>query len=231
MREMWPNQTRQRITAGGWFGSFRRKNLENHTSFPGPRRQKLLEDERTLLFEKKQSPIPDALALVIVGIMLFLFFLYWKDDIPFYVSVIIFIFGMAVTTDMVLSVRRTPEKIYGARDGLLVIRRGSKEKIPYTNIDRIEVKHAARSANVSITLLFLKPGKSGDRLKILTSLEQTNAFLERLAACGGPCDVPLNTKYRRLQEARRNVRDVVFRGVPRILIVCLLVIILAQFLK
>jgi hypothetical protein len=179
------------------------ENMENHASFPHPR-QKPLEDKHTLLYEKKTRDMgvigvtaPIFFALIIIPMVLFLSEGNYSPFPPFTMGIFCIIF-VAIFAHNNLFIRRMPDKIYGTRDGLLVMRRGLKEKIPYANI-RIKSEYGKKAVItaygrnvVIIKILFLKPGKFGDRLQFyVNSIKQERDFLERLAACGGPPYVPV----------------------------------------
>jgi hypothetical protein len=83
---------------------------------------------------------------------------------------------------VLLRTRSLPDRIYGTLDGLLILRRGVADTIPYADID-VDVEPDTRGYEYIITFHFRKPGKFGSAIQFNDIPSETDAFLDNLDDC------------------------------------------------
>ncbi|MDR1227505.1 MAG: hypothetical protein LBK55_00550 [Azoarcus sp.] len=90
--------------------------------------------------------------------------------------------------------RKAPDRIYGARDGIWVVRRGMVEKILHADIGGCGVNYGYKRPYSIITLNFLDTGNqfgSFIRFPVAGGAACANAFTEALRACAAASSFPL----------------------------------------
>jgi hypothetical protein len=82
---------------------------------------------------------------------------------------------------VLLRTRPVPDQIYGTPDGLLILRRGVTDIIPYDHIDRIDSKEVRKE--YVLTLHVRNAGKFGSAIRFTVGPKEQDTFFTELANC------------------------------------------------